>query len=152
MTITRVMSQNEHTKTLFGGVFASDNLPLYCFGSTFYIVNTDVHTGEGIHWVVVFVESCDKPFYWFDSLGKLPNFYNNFLFNFVTKNGTSSYIANRVQIQSPYSNKCGYFCLMISDCICKGVEINHIFDLFFHDDLEKNDLIVMAYFNKFLHI
>jgi hypothetical protein len=78
----------------------------------FYIINLDKQpenggTGVGNHWVMLSSHE-DKPFY-FDSYGLPPP---TRVHNFVKSENLSYWDK---QIQSPMSEICGWFCLMVCD-------------------------------------
>ena len=56
-----------HTRLYFGGVYSVDNLPH--FNKNYpvcYIVNNDVSSGVGIHWVLVIVLDLEACIEWYD--------------------------------------------------------------------------------------
>lgn len=133
-----------HTRAYFGGVFAVDNLPdVNCRNPTFYIVNTDLSSGVGKHWVLIMIINSYSCIEWFDSLNNKPQFYHNNLLKFVTRNFRRSYVSNSIQIQSNQSNKCGEFCMYVSDMRCMGCKYTEIMQTFNETVLSENDVFVM---------
>lgn len=138
-----------HTRPYFGGVFAVDNLPeMPSRTPIFYIVNTDLSTGVGKHWVLITVINMHSCIEWFDSLNNKPQFYHENLLRFVTRNYRYSYIANSIQIQSNQSNKCGEFCMFVADMRCMGCKYVEIMQTFNADVLSENDVIVMNHLQR----
>lgn len=94
----------------FGGVFASDLLPTKIDNRPCYLVlNTQDHTREGEHWVVMIIEDGEEGrSNFFDSYGHEPDFlfYPGFFINFLSANsGEIRY--NKLQVQDDDSAACG---------------------------------------------
>lgn len=96
------------TSKNFLGCFAMDELPYFPQRlPASLIVNTDISTGTGVHWLALVMEG-DECFY-FDSFG-LPILEENLLkflephYNVVTYSD--------VCVQHIDSNKCGEFCIL----------------------------------------
>lgn len=146
--IIRIASSHFHTRDRFGGVYAANLIPPLKFNSnSFYILNTDYIQGKGEHWVMVNTFSGDGMIEWFDPLGSLPSLYNKELFNFVSNFGKKHYLANTTPVQSPLSNKCGYFCLMMVDLRILGYSLEEGIEFFNVEDLLQNDHLVQEYVN-----
>ena len=90
----------------FRGVFSRDNLPskVVKYPSAF-IVNTDISTGPGQHWVAVFFNEQKRCFY-FDSYGGRPM---NELANFTLDNSVSDVFYNTRWFQGPATATCGLY-------------------------------------------
>lgn len=135
-----------HTKPYFAGIYAVDTLPIIIGDEPrFIIVNTDVLSGVGQHWVLINIFPENTPYEWFDSLGKEPQHYSNVLYDFVTQNGLKPFIMNINPVQSDISDSCGYFCLFVSDLRCQGYAFNYILDGFDGRNLNNNDALVENY-------
>ena len=120
----------------------------------FYIINLDKQpenggTGMGNHWVMLSTHE-DKPFY-FDSYGLPPP---TRVHNFVKSENLSYWDK---QIQSPMSEICGWFCLMVGDMMNmyykKGTSFNQFITAFkrlgWNYGNEKNNYrIVLKYFSN----
>lgn len=144
--IAMVASGHWHTNPYFAGVYAVDSLPLIIEDkSSFIIVNTDVLSGTGQHWVLINILSKSDPYEWFDPLGKSPEHYSHALYDFMTQNGIKPFIMNTEQVQSDISDSCGYFCLYVGDFRCVGYTLNYILDKFKKRNLSSNDLLVENY-------
>ena len=138
-----------HTRKYFGGVFAADLLPPVNINELFfYILNTDFLRGNGKHWVMVNSFSKNGLLEWFDPLGKLPHDYNRELYNYVTNFGKRPYVANSRGVQSPLSDKCGYFCLMMADLRIQGYSLESALSMFDELNLLDNDTIVQKFINE----
>ena len=144
-----IASTHAHTKPYFGGVYSADTIPSPSPNfSQFYIVNTDFMSGEGKHWVMIFMPANCLHYEWFDPLGKLPSNYNQFLHSFMTKNEKQSFIMNAFPVQSKESDKCGMFCLTLADLRSQNLSFENSLAMFFSKDIQKNDSIVQQYVNK----
>lgn len=147
--ITYIASTHLHTRPFFGGVYSSDTIPSFHKSfPIFYIVNTDVHTGPGKHWVMIFVQAINTNIEWFDPLGKFPSEYNDYLHKFVSKNNNAEFIMNSFAVQSELSDKCGQFCLTMSDLRVQGISYEHSLSLFHRINIVRNDDIVSLYVNE----
>lgn len=144
--ISLIASKHSHTHPYFGGVYASDTIPLIHKSlPIFYIVNTDVISGPGKHWVMIFFPShCDTN-EWFDPLGKNPSSYGDSFLNSVSLNKRKHFIMNMFPVQSDFSSKCGQFCLTMADLRVQGFSFEEAMSLFYKSNIERNDQIVTRY-------
>ena len=60
--------------------------------------------------------------------------------------GNKNVITNIYRIQAYDSIMCGYFCIGFIDFILKGKSLLEYTNLFFSNDYEENDKIVLKYF------
>ena len=60
--------------------------------------------------------------------------------------GNKSIITNIYRIQAYDSMMCGYFCIGFVDFMLKGKSLLEYTNLFSPDDYEKNDKIILKYF------
>ena len=106
-----------------------DNIKLY--HKVPLIVNTDLSSGPGIHWIVLY--PVDNICYIFDPLGE-NNFrpYDNIMINKIREYGLKfKFYPGRFQFKN--SNLCGYFSIMIAKYLKKyepETPFNIINDLF----------------------
>ena len=120
-----------------------DNLPQFSERyPVYYIVNTDVSSGAGIHWILIVILNVNICIEWFDSLGHDPQYYHENSQNFVTCKGKSADVKNSFDVQSKNSNRCGYFCMYVSDKRCMGMCYVDIMRTFDENNLVSNDEIV----------
>ena len=118
----------------YGGTLAADQLPKRRQNSTFYVVNTDVRSGLGKHWVVMWIPSHGPPEY-FDSLGNKPsNSFHHFL--------GSKYYRNTDRLQNYGSMSCGAFCLYYISHRLRGQTLAQIVKQFDPNNLTANEFIV----------
>ena len=120
----------------FDGVYSRNNLSKIKNGT--YIINLDECESIGTHWIALYVN--DKKVTYFDSFGVeyIPKEIKKFIGN---KNITNIY-----RIQAYDSIMCGYFCIGFINFILKGKSLLDYTNLFSPDDYEKNDKIILKYF------
>ena len=93
-------------------------------------MNTDPSEKKGEHWTVLFRENEDL-YEFFDSLGQSPKTYS-------FQNFPSKYNCNKIMIQNPFEDTCGYFCLYYIFFKCRGKKLDDIFaDSFLNDTYIK---------------
>ena len=99
------------TVPFFKGTFSADTLPSIprsCKSLNAFIVNTASQSMRGEHWVGLVINE-RRECYYFDSFGEqltnLPILYS------LKKMGIGTYKYNTKEIQSIFSNSCGYFCM-----------------------------------------
>ena len=78
---------------------------------------------------------------YFDSFGieHIPKEINKFL-------GNKNIITNIYRIQAYSSIMCGYFCIGFIDFMLQGISLQDYTNLFFLTDFERNDKIILKYF------
>ena len=103
-----VINRVPRLKDIVQGIYTRDTLPstVTKYPSA-YIVNTDVSTGEGIHWVLFYFETASYAEF-YDSFGKSPKMYYSQFEKFIYNN-VSNVKYNTMKMQSPYSQVCGYY-------------------------------------------
>ena len=106
------------------------------------IVNTDLSSGEGEHWVALFLESPSRCEF-FDSYGETPSFYKLTL-------PTRCSLANTRQLQSQISSVCGHYCLFYLTYRSRGLAPRLIFHCFTSRSLRCNDSSVRSAIIKLL--
>ena len=90
------------------GTFPSDQIQIQKSGyPQAFIVNTEPSTSVGEHWTALFVS--DKKCLFFYPLGC--EILNIFLLETLKGVGITKYKYNSCQIQSTFSNNCGYYCV-----------------------------------------
>ena len=97
--------------SFFRGSFSADTMPPTldsCKSPNAFIVNTASQNMRGEHWVGIVINGNRDCFY-FDSFGEqltnLPILYS------LKKMGIETYKYNTKEIQSIFSDSCGYFCI-----------------------------------------
>lgn len=93
------------------GVFAADRLPQERFYQPYgLIVNTDIHSKKGRHWLGVFDDGLGNMEI-IDSFGRSPRENSFYISNWINECAKTLQF-NKIQIQSELSNVCGLYCLL----------------------------------------
>lgn len=118
------------TRCRFLGVFSADEAPAQLsddFASypCAYVVNTDVSSEPGRHWVACFATSPSSPVEFFDSYGKSPSKYPNIRLPVVQRRVYHS----ATSFQSPNSTACGHYCVLYICLRACGLPLAFVFRL-----------------------
>ena len=110
--INQILKNHPYTRGQFLGTFPCDRIPSKPTPYTCFVSNTDPHYLPGQHWVAFYVDHEGKVFY-FDPYGIPP--INRYHLNFLNRTHWSY---NCKQLQSNYSETCGYLCVnfLIESC------------------------------------
>jgi hypothetical protein len=128
--LTRMIRADPVCEPHFGGIYASDNLPHFVDRKPiFFVVNTDIAAGFGIHWVVFYFPSEGTPAEFFDSAGHPPERYHPDFRTFLVRNGPS-YIFLTNRLQGLVSQTCGLFCLFYAQQRFHGWTLRRIMNYF----------------------
>ena len=121
----------------FNGVYSRNNLPKIKDGA--YVINLDEYKSIGTHWIALYVNAENVTY--FDSFGVeyIPKEIKRFI-------GNKNIITNIYRIQAYDSIMCGYFCIGFIDFMLKGKSLLDYTNLFSPNDYEKNDKIILKYF------
>ena len=121
----------------FNGVYSRNNLSKIKDGA--YIINLDEYESIGTHWIALYVNA--KNVTYFDSFGveHIPKEIKKFI-------GNKNIITNIYRIQAYDLIMCGYFCIGFIDFILKDKSLLDSTNLFSSNDYEKNDKIILKYF------
>ena len=113
--IGSILSLDSNIYKNFAGVFAADTLPPIITNlPKFLIVNSDVQSGPGQHWLGIYLPE-QGPAEFFDSLGLFPIRYFE---QFLIKHGPP-YIYSNKRLQNYGSDTCGLYVLYF--VICRSV-------------------------------
>ena len=130
--ITEYLMSDEYTMKYFRGVMAYDELPIINPPNGLYIVNTDISSGPGKHWVCIFLgDNCE----YFDSLGNPPSE----LLYFIKKQG-KVYVYSDKKLQG-MSDVCGDYCILFSYFRCRGVSMKNFVEMFTNDTIYNDTLV-----------
>ena len=126
--------QNE---SKFNGVYSRNNLHKIKDGS--YVINLDEYESIGTQWIVLFVN--DNNVTYIDSFGveHIPKEIKKII-------GNRNIITNIYRIQVYNSIMCRYLCIVFIDFMLKGKILDDYTNLFSPNDYEKNDKIILKYF------
>ena len=121
----------------FNGVYSRNNLSKIKDGS--YIINLDEYESIGSHWIALYVNENNATY--FDSFGveHIPKEIKKFIEN-------KSIITNIYRIQAYDSIMCRYFYIGFIDFMLKITSLIDYTNLFSPNDYEKNDKIILKYF------
>ena len=121
----------------FNGVYSRDNLPKIKDGA--YVINLDEYSDVGTHWVALYVQNNDAPY--FDSFGveHIPKEIKTFI-------GTKNIKTNIFRIQAYDSIMCGYFCIGFIDFMLAGKTLTDFTNLFSPNNFKKNDIILNYFY------
>ena len=121
----------------FNGVYSRNNLSKIKDGA--YVINLDEYKSIGTHWIALYVNG--NNIIYFDSFGV----------EHIPKEIEKS-IGNKIVIINIYRRQaydlimCGYFCIGFIDFMLKGKSLLDYTNLFSPNDYEKNDKIILKYF------
>ena len=132
---------------IFMGTFPSDQIQIQkrCYPQAF-IVNTEPSTSVGEHWTALIVS--DKKCLFFDPLGC--EMLNVFLLETLKSVGITKYKYNSCQIQSIFSNNCGYYCVAFILSFIKGFSYSSFIHNFV-SELKQNDRLCILFIEKHLN-
>lgn len=109
---------------VFRGVCASNGFLTFETTETVaMIVNTDVDSGPGEHWLAFYIENEVLEF--FDSFGRPPEDFNQHIESYVKKFRSVNYFSHCFQDDSSYN--CGQFCIFYIIRRLQGHKMEHIF-------------------------
>ncbi|GFQ65748.1 uncharacterized protein TNCT_697941 [Trichonephila clavata] len=96
------------TRPVFKGVYAADCIPdLRKYDRAAIVVNTDVSTGPGVHWLAFFYENGKLEF--FDSFGRSPHDLSPHIIEYLKKYPNVDILST--PLQTPCSSVCGPYCI-----------------------------------------
>ena len=134
--------QDPYLKSIFKGVFASDQLPKENEIQTrsVYIVNVDTHDKQGLHWLSIFVENdqCEG----FDSYGLPIHWYKPSPFVTWVFKHYQDVTSNVGQLQATDSNTCGHYALFFLFARARGKSMESFIQPFkYLHDVDNNHKI-----------
>ena len=133
----------------FIGIFAKDKLPNLNFKRNFcLIMNLDTSNLPGTHWIAVVGRGTEA--YIFDPLGlAMPLFLINWISRYYDE-----WSINTRQVQSSFSNDCGYMCLhfLYFANLLKDIPLHDIIDLLYpiNKSINYYDYITYKFKNIFV--
>jgi hypothetical protein len=129
----------------FKGVYPIDKIPYIKCGTL--IVNTDISTGPGKHWVAITINN-KRPSEYFDSFG-LPPIHKKIIdyLDFYKY----KYIYNKITLQNAASSTCGNYCVIYATLRCRGYKYNKILKIFTKNTI-VNDKIALAIIKKLMPV
>ena len=150
--IDRILLKDHYSKKIYLGGFAKDDLPFKkIMNKKEYaiIVNTDLKTGEGIHWLSIIYRN--KNLYIYDSLARNP-FNDKYILQLIRYHKTLNSAIHYIEFphQSPFSNVCGLYAVFAILYLSRHYtfeELNRKFDVI---DMKQNDIFIIKLF-KYLY-
>ena len=126
--------QNE---SKFNGVYSRNNLAK--IKDEAFIINPDESESIGTYWVTLYVNYNNVTY--FDSFGveHIPKEIKKSI-------GNKNIITNIYRVEAYNSIMCGNFCIGFIDFMLKGKGLLEYKNLFSPNDYEKNDKIILKYF------
>ena len=131
---------------IFMGTFPSDQVSIKKSNNPqAFIVNTAPSASAGEHWTALIVSN--KKCLFFDPLGD--EMQNVYLLKMLKSVGITKYEYNSRQIQSIFSNNCGYYCIAFILSFIGGFSYPSFLNKFV-SDLEQNDHLCNLFIKKHL--
>ena len=138
LEIYETIIADTYAKQHFKGVVPRDKLPKCVFYPCSFVVNTENSNQSGEHWLAVYYDKKGECTF-FDSFGQSPQFYG--LDSFLIKTSKSvSY--NSQQLQSVFSNTCGYYCIFFILLKSRDLSLHEILNLFSKSNFNINDFYI----------
>ena len=132
-------------KQIFVGIYPRDLLPKTIRKRpAIIIINTDVSSGPGQHWVVVYLGLSSAEY--FDSYGL--NVQSLDILTFI-HNHSSKYVYNDRVIQHIFSLKCGLYCLYYALKKARGANMVSILKPFKITNPRYNEKVLIKLLNNF---
>lgn len=145
--IDQMMRENQHTATMFQGVFSPDDLP-----------SKDLHSGTGLilnfcpakgcHWLSIYRTKRGRTLEIFDSSG-MPTHKMNLEISAFVKRQRCRVIFNKKPLQSMNSVTCGNHCMIFLLFRSLGISMRKIINQYSEHNLKSNDRLVMQQFKRF---
>ncbi len=140
--IMDILKNDQCLKPYFKGVFPSNMMPTVKSLPLGFIVNVDMSSQPGSHWLSIFINRSGFGIF-FDSFGQHPRVYK--MDKYMTEQCTSWDFNNR-QYQHLTSTACGYYSMFVQILMCHGYVIDDIVKCFTikyqENDIFVNDFIV----------
>jgi hypothetical protein len=140
--INAILKKDKKSKKCYLGTFPIDKLPKIFKYPTCFIINNQKSTEIGEHWLAVYFDS-KKHCYFFDSFGMHPTFYN--LTNYLKKKSIKINY-NKLQLQSIFTEYCGYYCIIFLILKARKYSFNFILSQF--KDPDSNDNLIKNLIEK----
>ena len=123
--ISEVLNEDPIVRRQFGGVLASDELPIVITQRPrFYVVNTDIRRLPGSHWIVFYFPKRGSAEF-FDPLGRSPGYYHGRFVTWLRRHGPR-FIHNKNRVQPYGTNTCGQYCMLYVKYRCRGWTITRV--------------------------
>ena len=121
----------------FNGIYSRHNLSKIEDGA--YLINLDEQNSIRTHWIASYVNAENVKYFGSFRVENIPKEIQKFIEN-------KNIIVNIYRIQAYDSIICGYFCIRFIAYMLKGKSLLDYTNLFSSNDYEKNDKILLKYF------
>lgn len=145
--IAKILNCNEYTNKYFKGVYSLDKIPNFKKRPALLVINTDLSSEPGEHWVAIFLPKKGYPEF-FDSYGRRPQ-KKEFL-SFLIKN-FKRYVYNKKRLQSSFSAVCGQYCCVFLWFRSFGQSMKEFLKNFDSTNYAQNDKLVKQFFKFIFH-
>ena len=137
------LQHNPYVAPILLGMYTRDAIPAMHRLPWLAIINLDVKSQPGSHWVAICKDSYLTEY--FDSLGRhAPSYFTRYL------HPEYSYLCKR--LQSYHGQTCGYFCLFCAMMRARGFSMKDILDCFHGNTPKQNDAAVIRYVQQYEQI
>jgi len=145
LTLDRALKKCNVTEPYYRGVYSIDTVPPVVKYPGFIVVNTDLSSNAGKHWLIFFYVTRDS-IEIFDSLGQSPYAYGLYMKRFIVNNPRVHFIYVNKRLQSLKSNVCGAHCLFFAykKC-CKKLSLPLLIHKFYLDSVDYNDCRALCF-------
>jgi len=134
----------------FKGAFSADTIPTFSPKSlNAFIVNTDVSSKPGDHWVAFVIDEQDNCIY-FDSFGIQIICLS--MLEALDRMAIPYYKYNCKEIQPLHSENCGWYAIAYIISFCFKIPYDDFLDLFSESDKRNNDIICYEFISKFINL
>lgn len=144
--INAILKNDRYTKHVFQGVYATDQIPDVKSFPCSFVINSQPHYEQGLHWLVMHFPNKDSSVEFFDSFGKSPDYYGHYFLDYMHENNLN-YKSSIVSLQDNSSRVCGYYCVFYIYYRSRGFEMNEIVNMFTRDR-HFNDWSVAQFVDK----
>ena len=155
LTIDRALKYCSVTKPYYKGICSIDTIPnktTFFNKPGFVIINTDISSGSGEHWIILFVANSNY-IEIFDSLGQSPRAYGEHFSKFLNKFPAKTFIYTNKQLQNLKSNVCGSHVLFFAFKKCqKKLSLASLVNRYYLNDTNYNDCNVLCFSKKVFKI
>lgn len=131
---------------LFKGTYPCDLVPILLnIEPQAFVVNTENSHSSGQHWIGLIIKQTNC--WYFDSFGN--ELLNHDILRSLRKIGVKNYFFNCKQIQSVYSNSCGYFCMAFVLSFILGIKYEDFLSEF-SENVDQNDRLCLSLIKRYL--
>lgn len=143
LQIENVLTQSSQTRDIFIGVYAANQILDIRLPETpaLFVVNNQVDTLPGQHWISFYYDPKLKYFEMFDSQGKNPEYYHSWFKSIMVMNANHYKFQTR-RLQETGTSTCGFFCIFYALHKSKGHSFENIVSLFNHKTTRQNEILV----------